>query len=306
MASTVSGAGEAAAPPAARLLFAQHGWADTNGTMLRFGRALGEPCDVVVAPNLGYVRTWQHIAPLVDHVDAEAARVLDQKPTAPVLIVGHSLGGLIWLEVLDRHPEWWPRIHGLALIASPVGGTRLGRYLDPTGLSIGRDLQVNRRALAERVAAGIPCLTIAGDLFLGRDGTVSIASTQFAHARPIVLPHISHAGLVRSETVRRLVRVFFREPRPPETDVAAIIPRLAALRGSGAGDPRGCWWARAALQFWDGYSVRLLEGPIGARQVFVADNLAHCLYARTVDHPGVPALQRTLRDLRQELAAQLV
>jgi pimeloyl-ACP methyl ester carboxylesterase len=165
------------------VLFAQHGWADTNRTMLRFGRALGEPCDVVVAPNLGYARTWRRMAPLVDHVEAEAARVLGQHPAAPALIVGHSLGGLIWLEVLARHPDWWPRVHALALIASPVGGTRLGRYLDPAGLSIGRDLRVNRGALAERVAAAIPGLTIAGDLFLGRDGTVSVASTHFARGR---------------------------------------------------------------------------------------------------------------------------
>ncbi len=302
----MSGVGEAAAPPAARVLFAQHGWADTNGTMLRFGRALGEPCDVVVAPNLGYVRTWQRLAPLVDHVEAEAARVLGQHPAAPVLIVGHSLGGLIWLEVLARHPDWWSRVHGLALIASPVGGTRLGRYLDPTGLSIGRDLHANRRTLAERIAAAIPCLTIAGDLFLGRDGTVSVASTRFAHARAIVLPHVSHAGLVRSEPVRRLVRAFFRTPRPPDTDAAAIAARLAALPGTGASDPRGCWWARAALLFQDGYSVRLLAGPIGAQHVFVADNLGRCLYAGTVDRFGVAALQRTLRDLRHELAAQLV
>jgi pimeloyl-ACP methyl ester carboxylesterase len=274
--------------------------------MLHFGRALGDPHDLVVAPDLGYVRTWQRMAPLVDHVDAEAARVLDQHPAAPVLVVGHSLGGLIWLEVLDRHPDWWPRVHALVLVASPVGGTRLGRYLDPTGLSVGRDLRVNRRALAERLAAAIPCLTIAGDLFLRRDGTVSVASTQFAHARSIVLPRISHAGLVRSETARRLVRAFFRAPHPPATDATAIVARLAALRGLEASDPRGCWWARAALLFPDGYSVRLLAGPIGAQQVFVADNLGRCLYAHTVYRSGVPALQRTLQDLRQELAAQLV
>jgi hypothetical protein len=39
-------AGEAAAPTP-RMLFSQHGWADTNRMMLRFGQALGEPHDVV-------------------------------------------------------------------------------------------------------------------------------------------------------------------------------------------------------------------------------------------------------------------
>jgi pimeloyl-ACP methyl ester carboxylesterase len=274
--------------------------------MLAFGRALAEPRDLVVAPDLGYARTWRRMAPLVDQVDAAAARLLAQHPATTVLVVGHSLGGLIWLEVLDRHPDWWPRLRALALVAVPVGGTRLGRYLDPTGLSIGRDLRLDRRALAERLARAIPCLSIAGDCFLGRDGTVSVAATRFAHARSIVLPRISHAGLVRSGTVHRLVSAFFRAPRPPPTDSAAIVARLAVLPGGGPSAGRGCWWARTVLLFQDGYSVRLLGGPIGARRVFVADNLGRCVYARTVAPADRAALQQTLRDLRHERAAQLV
>jgi hypothetical protein len=84
-----TGESEAAAPT--RVLFSQHGWADTNETMLSFGRALSEPHDVVVAPDLGYVRTWQRMAPLVDRVEAEATSTLAQYPAAPVLIVGHRV-----------------------------------------------------------------------------------------------------------------------------------------------------------------------------------------------------------------------
>jgi len=288
------------------VLFSQHGWADTNGKMLRFGQAVAEPHELVVATNLGYIRTWQRMAPLVDLVEAAASDVLAAHPDAPFRIVGHSLGGLVWLEVLARHPDWWARCESLVLLASPVGGTRLGRYLDPTRRTIGVDLHVDRRPLGERVAAAIPTLAIAGDLLLGRDGTISVASTRFAHACPVVLPRLSHAGLLHNDTVRRLVRTFLQQPRPAPTDTAALAARLAALPAIGAGDRRRCWWARLALLFRDGCSLRLLDEPFGARQVFVADSTGRCLYAGLVGRGHLAPLQRLLHDVRAELADQLV
>src|SRR4051794_25090341 len=136
------------APPPTRILFSQHGWADTNRQMLPFGRAVSGPETLVVATDLGYIRTWQRMAPMIDHVEREAATLLAAYPSAALQIVGHSMGGLIWLEVLGRHPSWLSRLTALVLIASPVRGTRLGRHLDPTGLSIGRDLHRDRRSLA--------------------------------------------------------------------------------------------------------------------------------------------------------------
>src|SRR5689334_19879682 len=118
--------------PPTRLLFSQHGWADTNRRMLPFGRAVAGDDTLVVAPNLGYVRTWQRMGPMIDHVEREAAALLSAYPSTTVQVVGHSMGGLIWLEVLGRHPDWLPRLTAVVLIAAPVHGTRLGRHLDPT------------------------------------------------------------------------------------------------------------------------------------------------------------------------------
>jgi len=40
------------------ILVAQHGWADGNRAMLAFGRAGASPTTLVIAPDLGYRRTW--------------------------------------------------------------------------------------------------------------------------------------------------------------------------------------------------------------------------------------------------------
>ena len=60
---------EATTPEIDTLLFAQHGWADTNQAMLRFGQEIAGPGDLVIAPNLGYVRTWLRIEPLIATVE---------------------------------------------------------------------------------------------------------------------------------------------------------------------------------------------------------------------------------------------
>ena len=135
------------------LLFAQHGWADTNQAMLTLAEALAAGEGQIVAPCLNYAMTWLRIAPLIDEVDALATATLVRQPDLPVRVVGHSMGGLIWLEVLNRHPEWWPRIEFLALVGSPVGGADLGRILDPlqVGVGIAADLGRDRRPLAARV-----------------------------------------------------------------------------------------------------------------------------------------------------------
>src|ERR1044071_1540571 len=127
------------------ILFAQHGWADTNREMLRFGQTIAGSGTVVVGPDLGYVRTWLRIEPLIATAERAAADALAKLPEARIQAVGHSLGGIIWIELLARHPEWRARTDRLVLIGCPIGGARLASFLDPFGFSIARDLKVDRR-----------------------------------------------------------------------------------------------------------------------------------------------------------------
>src|SRR4051812_12114358 len=136
------------------LVFAQHGWADDNRAMQRLGVAMAQPGARVIAPRLGYVRTWLRIEPLIEIVERAVREALTEHPDARFRVIGHSMGGLIWIELLTRHPEWLARTDRLALIGCPVGGAELAAILDPIGLTIARDLQTDRRALGEAVAAG--------------------------------------------------------------------------------------------------------------------------------------------------------
>jgi len=90
------------------ILFAQHGWADTNRAMVRFGQTIASPRALVIAPNLGYIRSWLRIEPLIEQVERAAAEALAQHPEARLRIVGHSMGGLIWIELLTSTRNGWP------------------------------------------------------------------------------------------------------------------------------------------------------------------------------------------------------
>ena len=274
--------------------------------MRSFGRALAGANDLVVATALGHTRIWISMAGLVERVEAEAMEAVAAHPEAPIRIIGHSIGGLIWLEILDRHPDWLARTEALALLGSPVRGTPLGLYLDLRGRLIGRDLKADRRQVAERIAAAVPTLTIAGDLVLRGDGVISVASTRFNHTRRIVLPRVSHAGLRWSWRVRRLVGAFFDQPDAPATDSAGLIARLAALPGLTKGASRLVWQARPTLLFRDGCTVRVLHRPFRSHQVFVADSEGLCLFCACISHKAVAGLDRALDEIRRELNGQVV
>jgi pimeloyl-ACP methyl ester carboxylesterase len=289
-----------------RIYFAQHGWADTTHMMRSFGRSLAGEHDLIVATALGHTRIWMSMAGLMERVEADATEAIAANPDAPIRIIGHSIGGLIWLEILERHPEWQQRVEGLALLGSPVRGTPLGLYLDLRGRFIGRDLKADRSAVAERIAAATPTLTIAGDLVLHTDGVISVGSTRFAHTRRIVLPRVSHAGLRWSGRVRRLVGAFFDQPYSLSTDVAAVISRFAALPGLTQGHARLTWWGRPILLFRDGCTVRVLHRPFGERHLFVADQEGNCLYAACTAGVAPASVDRAFAAIRRDFAAQLI
>jgi pimeloyl-ACP methyl ester carboxylesterase len=287
------------------ILFVQHGWADDNRSMLSLARRLATDTTLIIAPSLGYIQTWLRIAPLIRVVEKIAAEQLSNHPQALVNIIGHSMGGLIWLEVLNRHPEWWSRIHSLVLIGSPVGGADLGRIIDPLKLGIGiaNDLGTSRKAMAEAIAKQIPTLVIAGDLDDGSDGTVPVDCTRFPNARFVSFPGLSHAILRNHPLVESIILEFWADFTIGEAIVFdEIIRRLHAVPGMTDGHWRDFSKATVAIHLENGGTVRLWKNTLNVDHVFVASPEGKCLYAGFVGWLHTQALQQALLDIRQTYA----
>lgn len=289
------------------ILYAQHGWADTHWDIAALAESVASSAAHRVTPNLGFINTWLRIDPLIDAVDTIATQTYYQYPQTPIRIIGHSMGGLIWLEVLDRHPDWWPLIESLILIGSPVGGSDLSRTLDPLqwGIGIAKDLGQNRRPLAERIAANIPTLTMMSDIGNASDGVVPLACSQFQNARSIVLKGIYHDALKRHPQVTQTIRDYWAQPQsfelPPVTTLTQrdrVIRQLQAIPGMTDTHTRNFAQAQPWATLADGSVLSTWQNLIGVHHVFLADP-ADCCYAGFVGWPHTSHLYSALHSMRR-------
>jgi pimeloyl-ACP methyl ester carboxylesterase len=163
-------------------------------------------------------------------------RFLGETRADTLHLVGHSLGGLMILELFEsclsengRLSDGRPLPPGrIVLLGAPVRGSRAAQNLAllPFGRSI-MGLTAADALLAERERrwSGVRDLgVIAGDLSIGfgrlvgpfdvpNDGTVLVEETQIAGARQHLTVHASHSALVFSPAVARQTAAFLREGR---------------------------------------------------------------------------------------------
>lgn len=262
------------------ILFAQHGWADNHLNMLALAQKLATETTIVIAPRLNYALTWLRLAPLVETVDRLATRAIEDNPEVPLRIMGHSMGGLIWLEVLSRHPDWWPRVHSLVLLAVPVGGAHLARLIDPLGLGVGiaADLGQNRRPTAIPIVATIKTLVLAGDIDGGSDGTITIESTKIPRAQFAVLEGLSHPVLRYHPRVIEMIRGFWAGDHLGFAPTHPLIEYLRQVPGMTDAHYRGFKHSVVYRTDQDGVSLRRWRHPLGLDHVFVASPHGNCLY----------------------------
>ncbi|MDX2239175.1 MAG: alpha/beta hydrolase [Leptolyngbyaceae cyanobacterium bins.302] len=289
------------------ILYAQHGWADEHQAIAALAASLATPETLVITPNLGYLKTWIRIEPLIQAVEASVANMIAQYPAVPIRAIGHSMGGLIWLEVLARHPEWWEQMESLVLVGSPVGGADLARAFDPLslGLGIARDLGTNRREIAEAIAAKVPTLVIAGDVDNGSDGTVVIQCTKIFGAEFVRLPGLDHVALKNHPLVAETIQQFWaatsdldQSNKQPDPFSYALIKKLQAVDGMTDGHERDFARAEVFHSFANGISIRTWKNLMGIDHVFVACAEGTCLYSGFVGWLHTEHLQHTLNGLR--------
>jgi hypothetical protein len=291
------------------ILFAQHGWADDSNAIAALARSVATPKTLIIAPDLGFFDTWLRIQPLIQKVERIAIDIISRYPTTPIRIIGHSMGGLIWLELLNRHPEWWSSVESLVLIGSPIGGADLGRIIDPLGFGIGiaHDLGINRRQIAKTIAQVIPTLIIAGDIDGGSDGTITVESTKFPYARFVCLSGLPHAILKNHPDVTAIIRNFWVNPKkktllsPIESDLSfQLIQRLQSVTGMTDAHRRDFGRAKALMLFKDGNTILSWKHPLQIDHVFVANRQRECLYSGYVGLIHAQGLQQTFEEIKKE------
>ncbi len=293
-----------------RLLFVQHGWADTNGAMARLARRVAPSNTKIIAPNLGWWRTWLRLEPLVQDVEALADQTVTQHPQTPIRIVGHSMGGLIWLEVLHRRPEWWPQVEFLVLVGSPVSGSDLCRIMDPLGLGLGiaRDLGKNRRSMASAIAAQIPTLSIASNTDGGSDGLVMLGATQFDHAYHVVLPDILHSAQRNDALVDQAIVEFWQNPPLPKVSIegkdlaSRVIKQLRQVPGMTDGHSRYFTKAHLWATLSTGLNLFTWKNSFQVDHVFLGSHQGDCLFSGFVGWLHRLDLYRTLHQLKRDYA----
>ncbi|MEB3230533.1 MAG: alpha/beta hydrolase [Leptolyngbyaceae bacterium] len=285
------------------VLFAQHGWADTNESIVSLSRTLVTAQNPIIAPDLGWFNTWLRMEPLIQRVEAQAVAVATQYPQRHWRVIGHSMGGLIWVELLHRHPEWWSRLHSLVLVGSPIGGSDLGRLLAPfgLGLTVADDLGVNRRALVEAIATQIPTLVVAGDIDGGSDGTVMLESTKVERATTHILTGISHATLKRHPLVGEAIASFWKQPliplAEPPTPSHKLIQKLRRIPGMTDAHYRGAQEGTKIATLEDGSTLRIWTNVLGIPHVFVVSSEEKCLYAGFVGWADSAVFKTTLAEI---------
>ena len=284
------------------ILFAQHGWADTFHDIAQLAKSLAYSNTIIYTPDLGWLNTWLEIAPLISKVENIVTEAISIHPELPWRIVAHSMGALIWLEVLDRHPEWLPKIHSFALVASPVGGSDLGRLFDPFRWFplMARDLGKNRRAIAEAIASKIPTITVVGDLGNNTDGTVPVGCSQFAQATFVRLDGIRHAPLKNHPRVAIAVRQFWENPviAPIQTDPASLL--IAKLRSLDLTETDNQNFAKAKLIYTGSDDTKLWvwTNALKVMHVFVSVG-DHCVYSAYTGWQNKGKLAMMLKKISQ-------
>jgi pimeloyl-ACP methyl ester carboxylesterase len=139
----------------------------------------------------------------------------------PTHLVGHSLGGVLALEVLRRVPDL--PVARVVCLGSPLRGSdtahALARY-PRTAWALGRSSAI-LRAGCEAWEGRVPVGMVAGDLprGIGRllaavgaesDGTVALEETRLPGLAAHCRVHASHTGLVFSAAAARQVAAFLR------------------------------------------------------------------------------------------------
>lgn len=142
----------------------------------------------------------------IDQLGRDLMSVLDAvAPTGPVVLVGHSMGGMTIAALAELHPELFgDRVVGVALISTTAGGLDPSRILFPMVPSWGSSGAVHRGvsllARSHRAVDGIRRL--------GKDVAL-VATAELAFGDDVPGSYVAFVDRMLSETPFEVVAEFF-------------------------------------------------------------------------------------------------
>ena len=171
----------------------------------------------------GVVRfSYASIGDRLEHNADRLARFCREQGTAPLHLVGHSLGGLLILAALERHRDL--KVQRAVLIGSPYAGSTaadgLARFVTGEKM-LGRTLKDWMRMPRPAIPSGVELGVIAGNVPVGlgrlvaslpvpNDGVVSVEETRIPGAKDAIVLRINHTGMLVSPAVARATCAFLR------------------------------------------------------------------------------------------------
>lgn len=158
----------------------------------------------------------------LEHNANRLARLCREQGTAPLHLVGHSLGGLLILAALERNKDLKAR--RIVLVGSPYAGitTAIALARSATGEKmLGRTLNDWMRMPRPSIPNGVELGVIAGDVPFGlgrlvarlpkpNDGVVRVDETRVPGAKDSIVLRINHTGMLVSPAVARAACAFLR------------------------------------------------------------------------------------------------
>ena len=147
------------------------------------------------------------------------------RSVGPAHFVGHSLGGLVVLEALERHRE--ARAGNVVLMGAPVKGNFAGRRLAQLGWGrwfLGASEPLWREGRGARWTRPEPLGVLAGTLPIGlgrlfgalpgaNDGVVRVEETEVEGMRERVLLPVGHSAMLVSARAAAQVVSFLSDAR---------------------------------------------------------------------------------------------
>lgn len=153
------------------------------------------------------------------------ARFVAQTDGHTVGLVGHSLGGLVILDMLAQAPD--PRIRRVVLMGAPCGGSHCAAALlrwPALSLIAGRSIRDAGLRTCWEWPAGVEVGVLAGNRSVGlgrlipglarpNDGAVALEETRLPGCRDTVTLPVSHSQMLFSPSCARQVAGFLNNGR---------------------------------------------------------------------------------------------